>query len=198
LVYINDILATGYIPGLFAADEIDGIHGKIRGEAKSMGYLDSPEQLQEFFVNKVRKNLHVALCFSPVGDTFRIRSRMFPALINGTTIDWFTSWPRDALVGVARKFLSNPEKIIPNIQIEFPDEEVTEAIANHMANAHLSIEAANVRFRTEERRFNYTTPTSFLELINFYLLLLNKKQGSITNQIERLEKGLTTMDNTTK
>ena len=34
LVYINDILSAGYIPELFAADEIDEIFGKIRGEAK--------------------------------------------------------------------------------------------------------------------------------------------------------------------
>jgi len=48
-----------------------------------------------------------------------------------------------------------------------------------------------------ERRYNYTTPTSFLELINFYEMLLKKKQGTITDQIERLEKGLYTMDATT-
>lgn len=38
LVYINDILSAGYIPELFAKDEIDGILGKVRSEAKSMGY----------------------------------------------------------------------------------------------------------------------------------------------------------------
>jgi dynein heavy chain len=37
----------------------------------------------------VRKYLHVVLCFSPVGDKFRIRARNFPALINCTVIDWF-------------------------------------------------------------------------------------------------------------
>ena len=37
-----------------------------------------------------------------------------------------------------------------------------------------------------------------MELINFYELLLGQKQGAIVEQIERLEKGLYTMDNTTK
>jgi len=189
LVFINDVLSSGYIPELFAKDEIDTIFGKIRSEAKSMGVQDTPEDLMNFFINKVKRNLHLGLCFSPVGQTFRVRARMFPGLINGTTIDWFTSWPRDALVSVANRFLAN---------IEFPDEEVSDAIAQHMANVHLSIEAANVEFRERERRFNYTTPTSFLELINFYELLLKKKQGFIVDQIERLEKGLTTMDMTTK
>ena len=106
LVYINDILSAGYIPELFAPDELDAILGKIRGEAKSMGVLDAPEHLMNFFINKVRKNLHMGLCFSPVGDAFRFRARQFPALINSTTIDWFHAWPRDALVGVAQRFLA--------------------------------------------------------------------------------------------
>lgn len=48
-----------------------------------------------------------------------------------------------------------------------------------------------------ERRYNYTTPTSFLELINFYKLLLGQKRGKITDQIQRLETGLSTMKSTT-
>lgn len=134
LVYINDILSSGFIQDLFAADEIDGILGKIRSEAKSMGVLDAPDTLLQFFINKVRKNLHMGLCFSPVGDAFRFRARQFPGLINCTSIDWFHAWPRDALVGVAKKFLSN---------IEFPTEEISNAIAEHMANVHLSIDDAN-------------------------------------------------------
>jgi len=38
LVYINDLLSSGWIPELFPKDEIDGLIGKIRGEAKSNGY----------------------------------------------------------------------------------------------------------------------------------------------------------------
>lgn len=43
LVYINDILSSGWIPELFAKDELDGILGKIRAEAKNAGYLDTPD-----------------------------------------------------------------------------------------------------------------------------------------------------------
>ena len=41
LVYINDILSAGYIPELFAPDELDGIYGKLRGEAKGLGIADT-------------------------------------------------------------------------------------------------------------------------------------------------------------
>jgi dynein heavy chain len=58
-------------------------------------------------VQEVRKNMHIVLSFSPVGDAFRERLRMFPSLVNCTTIDWFTRWPTDALATVAKSFLSN-------------------------------------------------------------------------------------------
>lgn len=59
-----------------------------------------------------------------------------------------------------------------------------------MAEVHLSISDANIEYLQMERRYNYTTPTSFLELISFYKLLLGKKTDKITDQINRLEIGL--------
>ncbi len=37
---------------------------------------------------QVRRNMHIVLSFSPVGDSFRERLRKFPSLVNCTTIDW--------------------------------------------------------------------------------------------------------------
>jgi dynein heavy chain len=68
LVYINDLLSSGWIPELFPKDDLETITGKIRGEAKANGFQDTPDELFSYFQNKVRKNLHLALCFSPVGD----------------------------------------------------------------------------------------------------------------------------------
>jgi dynein heavy chain len=67
-----------------------------------------------------------------------------------------------------------------------------------MAFVHLSIEEANQKFRAQMRRNNYTTPTSFLELISFYKGLLGKKQGAIIENMERLENGLAIMAKVTE
>jgi len=190
LIYINDMLSAGYIPDLFARDELDAIVGKVRSEAKSNGVEDAFEPIFNFFVDKVRRNLHLALCFSPVGDAFRVRARMFPGLINCTAIDWFHPWPLDALIGVANRFLSEVEAI--------PDEDLRGKIAEHMAFVHMSIQEANDNFRLQMRRNNYTTPTSFLELIKFYKNLLNGKVSRINEQIERLSNGLNIMNATTE
>lgn len=57
---------------------------------------------------------------------------------------------------------------------------------------------ASQKYKEVERRYNYTTPKSFLELINFYSLLLSKKRGDLREQTERLEKGILTLQNTQK
>jgi len=87
LVYINGIITSGWIPDLFPKEDIDNILGSIANEAKSAGVPDTPEARINFFVSKVKKNLHVVLAFSPVGDTFRTRARRFPGLVNSTVID---------------------------------------------------------------------------------------------------------------
>merc|ERR1719482_2362723 len=63
-----------------------------------------------------------------------------------------------------------------------------------MAELHISIDEANGRFLAAERRHNYTTAKSFLELIDFYLTLLKKLQSGCDANIDRLEKGLTIME----
>lgn len=58
-----------------------------------------------FFIERVRKNMHIVFCMSPVGEAFRNRLRQYPAFVSCTTIDWFREWPRIALLEVANKYL---------------------------------------------------------------------------------------------
>ena len=69
------------------------------------GLPTTNDNLWAVFVERVRKHLHIVVCCSPVGASFRNYVRMFPALVSCTTIDWFTDWPADALKEVATKFL---------------------------------------------------------------------------------------------
>lgn len=66
-------------------------------------------------IEKVRRQLKIVLCFSPVGSVLRIRARKFPAIVNCTAIDWFHEWPHDALVSVSQRFL----KEIPSLPVGF-------------------------------------------------------------------------------
>jgi len=106
LVYVNDLLASGEIADLYTTDEKEGIINNVRAKVKSDNIVDTRENCWQWYIDKTRKNLHMCLCFSPVGDSFRQRARKFPALVNSTVIDWFQPWPYDALLSVANSFLA--------------------------------------------------------------------------------------------
>lgn len=190
LVYINAIITSGWIPDLFPKEDIDNILGSIANEAKAAGVPDNPDARINFFISKVKKNLHVVLAFSPVGDTFRVRARRFPGLVNNTVIDQFHPWPRDALVSVAERFLEDVDMSGPvNIRVD---------LAMHMAEEHLSVAKMSQHYLETQRRYNYVTPKSFLELISFFKFLLGNKQTDLQRLIDRLDVGLSTLRKTSQ
>lgn len=88
---INNLLNTAEVPNLFPPDEKAEIIELVRPVSRNEGKAKegTPSQLYSFFVDKVKQNLHIVLAFSPIGDAFRQRVRMFPSLVNCCTIDWF-------------------------------------------------------------------------------------------------------------
>lgn len=73
--------------------------------ATKAGVMRTNEAMYEFLIQRVRANMHIILCMSPIGDSFRNRLRQYPALINCSTIDWFREWPKEALLEVAQKYI---------------------------------------------------------------------------------------------
>ncbi|XP_044152524.1 dynein axonemal heavy chain 9 [Bufo gargarizans] len=187
LVLVNDLLASGEIPDLFPDDEVENIIGSVRNEVKSQGLLDTRENCWKFFIDRVRRQLKVALCFSPVGNKLRVRSRKFPAVVNCTAIDWFHEWPQEALESVSLRFLQETENI------EGP---IKESISKFMAYVHTSVNDMSKSYLSNERRYNYTTPKSFLEQIKLYQNLLSKKRKELSAKMERLENGLEKLNST--
>lgn len=181
LVFINDYLSSGEIFGLFTDDEVEEIVNTLRAEAKSQGVGESKEGIWKYFIDKVRRNLKIVMCFSPVGHALRTRARRFPALFSGTIIDWFHSWPRDALYSVVVRFLDDSQ-LIPV--------DTRSAIANFMADTHIDVNQTSVQYLSQERRSYYTTPKTFLEFIKFFQHVYENKQVKIELEIVRLLAGL--------
>ncbi|KAJ8963034.1 hypothetical protein NQ314_005606 [Rhamnusium bicolor] len=183
---INTVLNTADVPNLYAPDEKADILEKMQNAARDSGRKiePTPLALYNFFIERVRSNLHVALCMSPIGDAFRVRCRMFPSLINCCTIDWFQDWPDDALERVAHMFLS---------QTGIGDE-MTELCVSICKHFHVTVQEVSLRFFTEQRRKTYITPTSYLELIQTFKSLYELKVGQITMQRNRYETGLEKLD----
>lgn len=65
-----------------------------------------------------------------------------------------------------------------------------------MAYVHTSVNEMSRSYLSNERRYNYTTPKSFLEQIKLYQNLLRKKGKELTAKMERLENGLQKLNST--
>jgi len=187
LEYINSILSSGEVAGLFAKDDLDPIISDLRMVAKrdypkTIGRNDTWDNLYKFFINRVRDKLHIVLCFSPVGEKFRSRALRFPALVSGCTINWFFPWPEDALVDVANKFLSG-------FEIQCSDEVKAELI-KHMGTVHSSMSRVSEKYFERYRRHVYTTPKSYLSFLNLYRTVYQRKFETINAKASKVNGGL--------
>ena len=179
---INNILNSGEVPNLFENDEWERIVGLVRPLAKKAGKLDTRDNVIQYFVSLVRENLHIVLCMSPIGAGFRTRCRMFPSLVNCCTIDWFNAWPEDALYSVAHRMFDEQKSL--------GIEEYVEKLSTMCNKIHRTVEHETVRYYDEQRRYNYTTPTSYLELIKLYVDILKTQSEKISLNERRYRVGL--------
>jgi len=181
---INNLLNAGEVPNLFPLDEKQEIIEKMRlidkQKEKAKQTDGSPLALFNMFIERTKEMLHIVLAMSPIGDAFRNRLRKFPSLVNCCTIDWFQEWPEDALTVVAQRFLSDVNL----------SSEVVDGCVEICKDFHITTRDLSQQFFTELKRYNYVTPTSYLELINTYKTLLSEQQGFVMKQKTRYEVGL--------
>ncbi|CAI6363283.1 unnamed protein product [Macrosiphum euphorbiae] len=183
---INMLLNTGDIPNLYQSDERVDILDKISNIAQGLekNIETTPLALYNFFIERVKENLHLTLAMSPIGDVFRNRLRMFPSLINCCTIDWFTVWPEDALEKVAEYYLKDMSI----------NSDIASSCVVICKEFHTTARDASFRFYSALKRHNYVTPTSYLELIKTFKNLHKKRVDQITTMRNRYETGLDKLD----
>jgi dynein heavy chain len=182
LVAINDLLSSGQVADLYSKDELDAVTNGVASKAKAAGMAEKPFA---FFVDQVRTNLHMVLCFSPVGEGFRTRARKFPALVGCTVLDWFQPWPADALHSVGQRFLR---------EMFFPNPLVQVTIEAFMPHSFVSMQGMCKTFKREQGRLVYTTPKTYLELLSTYSALLRKKEEENEAATNRLVNGIALLE----
>ncbi len=189
LEYINNLLNSGEIPNLFANDERMQIAEKLRPiiEKKiargvfsgGSGGGDPSEHFMDYFIERTRENLHVILAMSPIGGAIRERIRNFPSLVNCCTIDWFTAWPAEALEAVADRFLQEA-----NLDTE------KGSIIKMCKMIHTDVQSLSGVYQEQDKRYNYVTPTSYLELIQTYKDLLRSQRSKVLTAKLGYDKGI--------
>uniref|UniRef100_A0A2K5CLM4 Dynein axonemal heavy chain 2 n=1 Tax=Aotus nancymaae TaxID=37293 RepID=A0A2K5CLM4_AOTNA len=185
---INNILSSGEVPNLYKTDEFEEIQLRIRDQARAEQVPESSDSLFAYLIERVRNNLHIVLCLSPVGDPFRNWIRQYPALVNCTTINWFSEWPQEALLEVAEKYLIGVDLGM--------QENIHRKVAQIFVTMHWSVAQYSQKMLLELQRYNYVTPTNYLELVSGYKKLLGEKRQELLDQANKLRTGLFKIDET--
>ncbi|KAM6908918.1 dynein axonemal heavy chain 2 [Xenentodon cancila] len=179
---ISNIISSGEVPNLYKEDEFVEVCNALAGSAKKDNVVETPDSLFSYLIDRVRNNLHIVLCMSPVGEPFRKRILQYPAIVNCTTISWFCEWPNDALLEVAERYLDGLELgSLTGIQTK---------VASMFMTTHQSVVQVSQRMKLELRRNNYVTPTNYLELVSGYKKLLAEKHTELGEQVTKLRNGL--------
>ncbi|RLN86351.1 hypothetical protein BBJ28_00004571 [Nothophytophthora sp. Chile5] len=184
LEQVNALLATGEIPGLFPRDELAAMASELRSimQRERPECSDSQRNLTRFFHDRVRRNLHVVLCLSPVSARFADRCREFPHLVNGCTIDWFLPWPEEALAAVSHGYLDK-------FPLEAPPATKDTLIAQ-MGRLHQAVEKVSGEYFVRRRRRVVQTPRSFLGFLGTYKTIYAEKLDEVRRQEAAVNLGL--------
>nr|XP_037867096.1 dynein heavy chain 8, axonemal isoform X3 [Bombyx mori] len=184
LEFLNNILSSGEIANLFAKDEMDEILNELTPIMKKYApkRIPVPDVLYEYFIMRSRANLHVVLCFSPVGEKFRSRALKFPGLISGSTMDWFQKWPRVALIEVAHHFLADFHVVC--------SPETKQQLIEIMGMVQDNVADTCTTYYDRFRRQTHVTPKSYLSFLEGYKVLYKEKHVNIAEMARRMTTGL--------
>ena len=114
---------------------------------------------------------------------------MFPALVDCCTLDWYSAWPHGALLSVSKRML---------VELPFNNDFIKTELSEMCPQIHLSVKAKAIQFEAELKRPVYTTPKSFLDMINLFMTSLTDRQRVIEANKHRLNTGLRRLSETNK
>ena len=181
--YMSNLLNSGEVPNLFPEEDQKKL---FKGMMELFsGNLDE-KTLWKRFVARVRDNLHIMMCMSPVGDNLRFRCRQFPALIDCCSINWFDDWESSAVENVSVRILESTDvPLIPKV-------------AHVLRFIHEFGVEASQHFMMTTGRKCFITPKNALDNVELVNRLYTIRQNRIHRQRETLICGSVKLEETSK
>uniref|UniRef100_A0A8V1A4F4 Dynein axonemal heavy chain 1 n=1 Tax=Gallus gallus TaxID=9031 RepID=A0A8V1A4F4_CHICK len=180
---INNLLNSGDVPNIYSADDEEQIMTAMKPVVRELGQQPTKANLMAAYTGRVRSNIHMVLCMSPIGEVFRARLRQFPSLVNCCTIDWFNEWPAEALQCVAFSFLHENPHLGAST-------DTVDGMVQMCVEIHQSVARKCQVYLAELARHNYVTPKSYLDFLSIFCSLIGKKKQELKTAKNRMEGGL--------
>ena len=99
---INNILNGGDVTGLYKKEDFEPIYKVGKSLCMERNIVINPLNMFQQYLVRLQRNIHMIIAMSPLGEIFRQRLRQFPSLVTCCTLDWFSEWPEEALLGVGK------------------------------------------------------------------------------------------------
>jgi dynein heavy chain 1 len=203
LEYMNALLASGEVPGLFEGEEWSTLMHQVRDGLAQPGsgheHVDqtSEQDMYKWFIAQVTTHLHVIFTMNPHSPDFHNRTATSPALFNRCTIDWFGDWSPSTMVRVALELTSKVDVLDANPG-RFPDaQSAQENLAGCMHSMHERVARVNMALRDKSgNRGTFITPRHFLDFIQHFHALFKEKRNATHDLQRHLNGGLSKLHET--
>lgn len=211
LEYMNALLASGEVPGLFDGDAWPKLMQSIReglasaGGSSTSDFIDtnSEQELYKWFTRNVQHYLHVVFTMNPSSPDFSNRSATSPALFNRCTIDWFGDWSSETTFQVAHELTARVDvmfamggKSASGAPVTFDDAHL--ALANCINKMHEAVASINLDKRRKSPNVAGTFITSrhLLDFIKHFHVLFKEKRNAVEDLQRHLNSGLSKLRET--
>ena len=74
--------------------------------------LNKKDNIIKMAHERLRNNLHFIICMNSQSQDFQARIKLFPSLLNETTVFWLENWSEECLVAIGKKVL--PKALMEN------------------------------------------------------------------------------------
>ncbi|KAI6649612.1 Dynein heavy chain 1, axonemal [Oopsacas minuta] len=163
--YLNNLLCTGDIPGLYSPQDMTVIENSMKVVVKTDMFGE--------YIKRVRNNCHFVICMNPEVDLFRSLVRKFPNLVNCCTIDWFSEWSREALRSVANTRLQSISEV-----------RCTDGLVEVCVDMYHAVLQASVEYKAE------LTHVSYIEFLRLFEGIFSGKMSELVAERNHVKGGL--------
>ena len=202
---INSLLSSGEVPGLYKHEELGPLLEPLREEMQDVGGFRTP---YEFFVHRIRNNLHVAIAMDPTNPTFEINCESNPALYTRCALLWMGQWSRQSLLALPKMLLPHFFDTEDDSYKDTVLDDDSQTLLTACVNVHAS-RCAGAKRRgggggggggedgssssstssSDEQNKN-ASPRDYISFLTTFESLYQAKRGGVEQSISRLQSGL--------